>query len=61
MAPGAMSMATARQTVVVPSDDDKAAWSAVMADCSGDFVAGQDNGAALADAFKAELARIRAE
>lgn len=53
--------ATAGQTVVVPTDADKAAWSAVMADCSGDFVAGQENGAALTDAFKAELARIRAE
>lgn len=49
------------QTIVIPSPEDAAAWSAAMAGCSDSFVAEQENGPALAAAFKAELDRIRAE
>ena len=49
------------QTVVVPSDADKAAWSDAMKACSAKFVAEQENGEALQKAYLDTLTQVRAE
>lgn len=50
-----------KQTIVVPTAEDVAAWDAKVKTCIDDWKAGHEKGQALLDAMSAELKAVRAE
>lgn len=57
----AQVQADTKQSVVVPSDEDRVKWSEAMVTCSATYVTAQDRGADLQSAWLATLEALRAE
>lgn len=49
------------QTIVIPSEAEQAKWATLMQGCTAEFVAEQDNGAALHQEWVARVEKARSE